>query len=48
MRARLEGLASRINSLKQCQQRQGDAVAGKLVVTLEAEKTELQMRLGGR
>jgi hypothetical protein len=48
MRARLDGLASRISDLKWRQQREGGALAGKLVAMLEAEQAEIQAGLQGR
>jgi hypothetical protein len=48
MRARLDGLASRIHDLKSRQEREGGALAGKLVTMLEIEQAEIQAGLQGR
>jgi hypothetical protein len=47
MRARLDELSSRITDLKHRHQNQGDAMAGRLARTLEAEEADIQATLRG-
>jgi hypothetical protein len=48
MGARIGELSERIANLKERYHKQGDVLAGRLVITLESERAEIEARLTGR